>query len=453
MEVLNKKCSSKDHVEIDAIIYYQECQVYMCNKCENFHSKLCQYHHIYTLDKSINDIFTGYCKEKRHNNELEYYCKTHDILCCDSCISKIKGKGKGQHKDCDICYIEDIKEDKKNKLKENIDYLKNISSTLEENINKLKILFEEIKENKEELKLKIQKIFTKIRNSINEREDKLLLEVDNKYNEIYFNENIIIENEKLPNKVKTSIEKGIIIEKEWDNNNKLSSIINDCINIENNIKDINIINEKMKNCDNSKKIKIKFFPTEELEFDLLEKIKNFGKLDSNLFLIDSLIIKQNFQYIENIIKWINSKNKLQSKLLYRKSKDGDSYDIFHKLCDNQGPTMILIKSTEGFIIGGYTPLDWDNHSGWKIDNETFLFSLSDNHIFKKKSLSIESIKCSKDLGPFFHCIGFIKKINNMNQGSFSFGCSNYENHDKIIPNESKSRTFDVEEVEVYKIFN
>ena len=41
----------------------------------------------------------------------------------------------------------------------------------------------------------------------------------------------------------------------------------------------------------------------------------------------------------------------------------------------------------------------------------------------------------------------------MNKGNFSFGCSNYKNHDKIIPNESKGRTFDVEEVEIYKIFN
>ena len=154
MEILSKKCSSKEHGEIDAVIYCRECQVYICKKCENFHSKLCQNHHTYILDKNIDDIFTGYCKEKRHNNELEYYCKVHNILCCDSCISKIKGKGKGQHKDCDICYIEDIKEDKKSKLKENLVFLKNISNTLEENINKLKFILEKIKENKEELKLK-----------------------------------------------------------------------------------------------------------------------------------------------------------------------------------------------------------------------------------------------------------------------------------------------------------
>ncbi len=71
----------------------------MSNKREAFHSKLLQNHLTYTLDKSIDYIFTGYCKEKRHNNELEYYCKTHNILCCDLCISNMKGKGKDKYKD------------------------------------------------------------------------------------------------------------------------------------------------------------------------------------------------------------------------------------------------------------------------------------------------------------------------------------------------------------------
>ena len=44
--------------------------------------------------------------------------------------------------------------------------------------------------NKESVKLKIQKIFTKIRNSINEREDELLLEVDENFENL-INEDVI----------------------------------------------------------------------------------------------------------------------------------------------------------------------------------------------------------------------------------------------------------------------
>ena len=90
------------------------------------------------------------------------------------------------------------------------------------------------------MKLKVQKAFTKIRTALNEREDKLLAEIDDLFSKRYFNEDIINKGEKLPKKIKVALDKGKKIDKEWDNEN-LISYINDCINIENNIKSINII--------------------------------------------------------------------------------------------------------------------------------------------------------------------------------------------------------------------
>ena len=70
-------------------------------------------HHQYNLDKDFNNIFFDICKEENHSLKLEYFCKNHNQLCCVACIAKIGGKGKGQHKDCDICFIENIKDEKK----------------------------------------------------------------------------------------------------------------------------------------------------------------------------------------------------------------------------------------------------------------------------------------------------------------------------------------------------
>ena len=47
-------------------------------------------------------------------------------------------------------------------------------------------MFEKINQNRENVKFKIQKIFTKIRNIINEREDELLSEVDNQLGKLFF---------------------------------------------------------------------------------------------------------------------------------------------------------------------------------------------------------------------------------------------------------------------------
>ena len=60
----------------------------MYNKCEKLHSELVKKHHQYKLDKNLKDIFTGYCKEKNHINELEYFCKDHNILCCAEMYNK-----------------------------------------------------------------------------------------------------------------------------------------------------------------------------------------------------------------------------------------------------------------------------------------------------------------------------------------------------------------------------
>ena len=275
------KCSFPEHSNIEASFFCQECRIFMCNKCEKSHSDLIKNHHQYKLNKDINDIFTGFCKEKKHLGELLYFCKNHNKLCCAMCITKIKDEENGQHTDCEICKIKDIENEKKNKLKDNIKCLENLSNSLEESINKLKKIFDKINENKENLKLKIQKIFTKIRNEINNREDELLLEVDKIFNDSFFNEDIIKESEKLPNKIKESLEIGKIIENQWKNKN-LNSLINDCLNIENNIKDINKINESVNKC-NSTDLKIKFSPEEEEINSFLETIRKFGKIYYNKY--------------------------------------------------------------------------------------------------------------------------------------------------------------------------
>ena len=232
----------------------------MCNKCEKLHSELCQNHTPYKLDNNLKNIFTGICKIENHSNELLYFCKTHNQLCCASCITKIKGNGNGQHTDCNICYIEEIKEDKQNKLKANIKCLEDLSNTIENSIHELNKLFQIINEKKETLKLDIQKIFTKIRNSLNAREDELLLEVDKKFEDLFFNEEIVKLGEKLPKRIKESINQGNIIKNEW-NKNKINFLINSCIIIENDIFNIIKINEKIEKC-NKIKSKIKINPEE-----------------------------------------------------------------------------------------------------------------------------------------------------------------------------------------------
>lgn len=174
---------------------------------------------------------------------------------------------------------------------------------LECSINTFKNFFEKINEKKANLKLEIQKIFTKIRNNLNEREDQLLSENDKEYDNKYFKEDIIKKNQKILNEIKNWNDMGKNIEKEWNNDNKLNLLINNCIIIENNLKtindDINIIRE------NQKKVFNEIFFKYNLN-TILDDIKKFGKFEffTKLEYIESL----GNQYIDTKVEFTDEYN-------------------------------------------------------------------------------------------------------------------------------------------------
>ena len=46
------------------------------------------------------------------------------------------------------------------------------------------------------------------------------------------------------------------------------------------------------------------------------------------------------------------------QFLYRASDHHFLGDSFHQYCDDKGPTLVIIKSSEGWIFGGYTSKSW-----------------------------------------------------------------------------------------------
>ena len=335
-------------------------------------------------------------------------------------------------------------------------FLENISFAIEKSMEELKNITVKINKEKENLKLKVSKIFTKLRNALNDREDELLLDIDNKFNEFIFNENIIKQNEKLPNKIKELLIKGKRIENEFKNNtNKISIYINECIGIENSINNIKLLNESIEKF-NSQKISYKFIPEEENEINkIIDIIKLFGNCKINeevnyIQNLESLIIKENKQYNQILKSWINQNKNIKAKLLYRLTRDGDKISTFHELCDNKGPTLILFLVGDGNIGGIYTPLSWDTESKTKYNQETFMFNINKKEKYNNIN-NDKSIWCLDHFGPWTVNFGFdntMKKIEH--RGNVI--SESYEKGSEILPNNSnKTKFFDVNEVEVYEL--
>ena len=302
--ILNKKiiihkCSFDDHSNSDAINFCVECKIYMCNKCVKTHNGLFKKHNLLYLNNNKEDIFIDICQEVNHCMKLEYYCRTHNQLCCAACISKIKSKGNGKHKNCKVFGILKIKDKKKNLLEENMNKLNELSHKLEPSINELKNIYEKINDKKDKIKEKIQKLFTEIRNVLNEKEDQLLLDIDKKYEEYFFNEEFIRKSEKLHKLVKISLEKGKINEKEWEDENVLNKLINSCISIENNIENINLVYSKIDSYKTKKDSEFELEPKRDETNEFLENIKSYGKI--KLIENDNLRIKETIQIIDENI--------------------------------------------------------------------------------------------------------------------------------------------------------
>jgi len=106
-----------------------------------------------------------------------------------------------------------------------------------------------------------------------------------------------------------------------------------------------------------------YFPGE-----LSELILNKGPL------LKSSIISQD--QVGHIQRWLDEDScGFVTKLLYRASCDGWGASNFHSKCDNQGPTLTVIRSTGGYIFGGFCDTAWSSNRGYKTSAKAFLFTL------------------------------------------------------------------------------
>ena len=95
--------------------------------------------------------------------------------------------------------------------------------------------------------------------------------------------------------------------------------------------------------------------------------------------IDSFILNESEkkeEFLNKLYEW-SGYNKME--LLYRGTRDGSESNVFHNKCDNQGPTICLIKNDKDNIFGGYASISWNSSGGYKSANDSFLFTLTNIH--------------------------------------------------------------------------
>jgi len=94
--------------------------------------------------------------------------------------------------------------------------------------------------------------------------------------------------------------------------------------------------------------------------------------------IDSTVISSQIE-TKQIKEWLLSAGKTSKpKLLYRASRDGWDASDFHRMCDGKGATVTAVRSSAGYIFGGYTDVVWGKSGKYQYSTASFLFSLKDH---------------------------------------------------------------------------
>ena len=159
------------------------------------------------------------------------------------------------------------------------------------------------------------------------------------------------------------------------------------------------------------------------------------------------------------MEWLGCTSE-QLELLYRASHDGWDASNFHEKCDNRGATLTIIKSTGGYIFGGYISASWHSNNIKISSEEAFLFTLINhaNILPTKMDHKHDEYQAygSSSYGPTFGGGHDIKVASNANMNTDSFiNIGNSYHCPSGIPYASRetfltgSNNFQASEIEVY----
>eukprot|EP01156_Anaeramoeba_ignava_P010785 Anaeramoba_ignava/a480794_46.p1 GENE.a480794_46~~a480794_46.p1 ORF type:complete len:463 (+),score=162.01 a480794_46:463-1851(+) len=123
-----------------------------------------------------------------------------------------------------------------------------------------------------------------------------------------------------------------------------------------------------------------------------EEKKEKARIESN---VESSSIV-NSEQLRNTLKTLMNNDQFfyNMKLGFSSKRDGSQARLFHEYCDNKGATLVLIKSDDGFIFGGFTEVGWPSlpeKAGIK-DPKAYLFSLKNIHNSSPTKLFVRSFR-------------------------------------------------------------
>jgi hypothetical protein len=152
--------------------------------------------------------------------------------------------------------------------------------------------------------------------------------------------------------------------------------------------------------------------------------EEFRPLISELnFKRSSMILREDELWINAVMSWLDGRS---FELLYRASRDGWTSGDFHRFCDNRGPTLVVVRSSNGFVFGGYAAAAWNTNGAYfqSSGNASFVFTLKNPHNIPPTRYNCKNANAelfgNESFGPVFGGGHDLRVANNSNAGDESW---------------------------------
>jgi hypothetical protein len=121
---------------------------------------------------------------------------------------------------------------------------------------------------------------------------------------------------------------------------------------------------------------------------------------------------------------VNMTNSLNGILLYRGTRDGFTNKAFHDKCDGKANTVTLIKTSKGYVFGGYASSKWTSERKFISDSNAFIFSIRRNRSSNSLKFMVKiperALDSGAEFGPVFGNVDIVvKDKSNLNRKSYA----------------------------------
>lgn len=214
------------------------------------------------------------------------------------------------------------------------------------------------------------------------------------------------------------------------------------------------INEKQEEINNDNKSLLKNINVMKDNAEIFifpkKKFPSFKK-DKGVNMESNIIVKiDDFNLINNKLTSIYGQD-VEYKLLYIASRDRDAASIFKKKCEYVRGTLIVIKTQNKRVFGGFTTQIWDDSEQNYDDDRAFCFSVNEKKIYELKQYC-SAIGCDKNSGPRFNYMFMIFNNCFLKGGeTWPEELSHYNGQKRDYELTDGEKYFIVDEMEAFKI--